>query len=152
MYIGNVISDSLLTTTNSSLVLYADDTTLYRPKPLSQSSDLSDFQADINTNHNWFSSNQLTANAAKTKSMIISTKKGPFPDMILHHNNQSIERVSSAKFLGIWITQNLSWNLQVDHICKTARRTIGFIHRAFYSAQVSTHHSLYLALVRPILE
>ena len=137
-------------TTNSSLVLYADDTTLY--KPLSQSSDLSDFQADINTIHNWFSSNQLTANAAKTKSMVISTKKDPFPDMILHLNNQPIERVPSAKFLGIWITQNLSWNLQVDHICKKARRTIGFIHRAFHSAPVSTRRILYLALVRPILE
>ena len=137
-------------TTNSSLVLYADDTTLY--KPLSQPSDLSDFQADINTIHNWFSSNQLTANATKTKSMVISTKKDPFPDMILHLNNQPIERVSSAKFLGIWITQNLSWNLQVDHICKKARRTIGFIHRAFHSAPVSTRRILHLALVRPILE
>ena len=122
-------------TTNSSLVLYTDDTTLY--KPLSQPSDLSNFQADINAIHNWFSSNQLTANAAKTKSMVISTKKDPFPDMILHLNNQPIERVSSTKFLGIWITQNLSWNLQVDHICKKARRPIGFIHRAFHSAQWS---------------
>ena len=86
-------------TTNSLLVLYADDTTLY--KPLSEPSDLSDFQVDINTIHNGFSSNQLTANAAKTKSMVISTKKDPFPDMILHLNNQPIERVSSAKFLGI---------------------------------------------------
>ena len=72
--------------------------------------------------------------------------------MILHLNNQPIERVPSAKFLGIWITQNLSWNLQVDHICKKARRTIGFIHRAFHSAPVSTRRILYLALVRPILE
>ena len=45
-------------TTNSSLVLYADDTTLY--KPLSQPSDLSDFQADINTIHNWFSSTNIS--------------------------------------------------------------------------------------------
>ena len=137
-------------TTNSSLVLYADDTTLY--KPLSKPSDLSDFQVDINTIHNWLSSNQPTANAAKTKSMVISTKQDPFPDMILYPNNQPIEWVSSAKFLGIWITQNLSWNLQVDHICKKARRTIGFIHRAFHSAPVSTRCILYLALVRPILE
>ena len=100
-------------TTNSSLVLYADDTTLY--KPLSQPSYLSNFQADINTIHNCFSSNQLTANASKTKSMVISTKKDPLPDMILHLNNQPIERVSSATFLGIWITQNLSWNGKVDH-------------------------------------
>ena len=135
---------------NSLLVLFADDTTLY--KPLSQSSDLSDFQADINVIHDWFNSNQLTANAAKTKSMVITTKKNPFPDMTLYLNNQPIERVSSAKFLGIWISDNLSWNLQVDHICKRARRTIGFIHRAFHSAPISTRRILYLALVRPILE
>ena len=84
--------------------------------------------------------------------MVISTKKDPFPDVILHLNNQPIERVSSAKFLGIWITQNLSWNLQVDHICKKARKTIGFIHRAFNSTLFSTRRILYLALVRPILE
>ena len=45
-----------------SLVLYAYDT-LY--KPISQSADLSDL-SDINTIHNWFSSNHLTANAAET--------------------------------------------------------------------------------------
>ena len=96
-------------TTNSSLVLYVDDTTLYTR------------QGDINTIHNFFSSNQLAANAAKTKSMVISTKKDPFPDMILHLKNQPIERVSSVNFLGM--------------------------DRTFHSDPISTRCILYLAQI-----
>ena len=137
-------------TSNSSLVLYADDTTLY--KPLSQPSNLSDFQADINTIHNWFSSYQLTAKAAKTKSMVISTKKNPFPDMILHLNNQPIERFSSAKFLGNMdhsepFLESPGWSYLQE-----SSQNDWFIHQAFHSAPVSTGPILYLALVRPMLE
>ena len=135
---------------NSSLVLYADDTTLF--KPIVTPSDLIDFQSDINSIHDWFCQNHLTANASKTKLMIISTKRDPFPDVALTLNNQPIERVSSAKFLGIILSDKLSWDLYVDHICKKARKTIGFIHRSFHSAPINTRRMLYLALVRPILE
>lgn len=137
-------------TSDSSLVLYADDTTLY--KPLTHFDDLSDFQTDINTILSWFLNNHLSANASKTKTMIISTKKNSHPQMQLFLNNLPIERVSSTKFLGIWIDENLSWSLHIDHICKKARRTIGFIHRSFASAPFCTRRILYLALVRPILE
>ena len=131
-----------------SFVLYADDTTLN--KPISQSIDLSDFQSDINIIHNWFSSNHLTANASQTKFMVILTKKDPFPDASMDLNNQPIEQVSSAKFLGIWVSSNLSWYLQVDHFCEKAYRITGYIHRAFYCASIITRRILYLALVRPI--
>ena len=118
----------------------------------SHSSDLADFQADINTIHSWFVSNHISANASKTKAMVISTKKNPYSDMQLYLDNQVIERVSSAKFLGILISDSLSWSLYMDHICKKARRIIGFIHRAFSSAPICTRRILYLAIVRPILE
>ena len=36
--------------------------------------------------------------------MVISIKKDPFPDASMHLNNQPIEQVSSAKFLGIWVS------------------------------------------------
>ena len=84
--------------------------------------------------------------------MIISTKREPFPDVALTLNNPPIERVSSAKFLGIILSDKLSWNLYVDHICKKARKTTGFINRSFHSAPINTRRTLYLALVRPILE
>ena len=54
--------------------------------------------------HSWFRSYL----SDRSQLGVISTKKDPFPDMILQINNQPIERVSSAKFLGILITQNIS--------------------------------------------
>jgi len=84
--------------------------------------------------------------------MIISTKKDPFLDVTFTLNNQPIERVSSAKFLGILLTDKLSWNLHIDLICKKARKILGFIHRSFNSAPINTRRILYLGLVRPILE
>ena len=135
---------------NSSLVLYADDTTLY--KPLIDDNDIASFQDDIDIIHRWFTSNHLTANASKTKLMVVSTKLNPLPNLQLSINNQMIERVSFVKFLGIHISSNLSWNIHVDYICKKARKTIGFIHRAFNNSSPSTRRILYLTLVRPLIE
>ena len=69
---------------NSSLVLYANDTTLF--KPIVAPSDLVDFQSDINSIHGWFCLNHLTASASKTKLMVIFTKRDPFPDVALLNN------------------------------------------------------------------
>jgi hypothetical protein len=135
---------------NSSIVLYADDTTLY--KPISAPTDLNELQSDINVIDAWFSNNHLTANASKTKVMVISTKHNPLPDLNLTLNGKRIERVTSAKFLGIWLTAKLSWNVHVDILCKKARKIIGFIHRSFQSAPSNIRRTLYLALVRPSLE
>ena len=84
--------------------------------------------------------------------VVICSKKNPYSDMQLYLDKQVIERVSSAKFLGILISDSLSWSLYIDHICKKARRIIGFIHRAFSSAPICTRRILYLAIVSPILE
>ena len=135
---------------NSSIILYADDTTLF--KPISSPTDLVEFQSDINIIDAWFSNNHLTANASKTKVMVISTKHDPFSDLTLTLNGLPIDRVHSAKFLGVWLTDKLSWNLHVDTICKKSRKIIGFIHRSFQSAPSNIRRILYLALVRPILE
>ena len=93
----------------------------------------------------------LSASASKTKAMVISTKKNSYSDMQLYLDNQVIERVSSAKLLGILISDSLSWSLYIDHICKKARRIIGFIRRAFSSAPICTRRILYLVIVRPIM-
>ena len=107
---------------------------------------------DIDAIQNWFTGNHLTANASKTKLMVISTKKDVLPNLKLSMNNQVIERVSSVKFLGIHISNNLSWNKHIDDTCKKARKNIGYIHRCFNSASPAIRRTLYLALVRPILE
>ena len=90
--------------------------------------------------------NHLTANASKTKLM--SPKRDPFPDVALTLNNQLIECVSSCKISWRYSYWQLSWHLYIDHICKKAHK----IHRSFHSAPINTRRTLYLTLVRPILE
>ena len=50
---------SLISPKTVPWVLYADDTTLY--KPITCETDLSDFQKDIDAIHNWFCANHLIA-------------------------------------------------------------------------------------------
>ena len=136
--------------TGSKLVLYADDTTLY--KTINSNQDLLNFQNDINKIFDWFSVNFLQANAKKTKFMIASTKQNLHPNLQLHMSNQLIDRVTSITFLGIHISSKLSWNIHIDTICKKARKIIGLIHRNFHLASQNLRRAFYISLVRPILE
>ena len=79
--------------------------------------------------------------------------KGPAPHSPLSVNNNSLERVTSYKYLGVWLTSTLNWSIQVSEVCSRARRQIGFIYRKFYGhANSSTLLQLYLTYVRPLLE
>ena len=83
--------------------------------------------------------------------MIVSRKREPtLPSSSITINDSPIARVDD---LGVWITSTLNWSLQVDHVCKKARRQIGFLYRRFYRhANRETFLQLYLSYVRPHLE
>ena len=61
--------------------------------------------------------------------------------------------VNAYKYLGVWITSSLSWNKDVEEICKKANQQIGLLYSRFYQHCSSrTLMRLYTALVRPHLE
>ena len=86
--------------------------------------------------------------------MIISRKKQSIlPDSPLSVNSHSLERVTSYKYLGVWLTSTLNWSIQVSEVCSRARRQIGFIYRKFYGhVNSSTLLQLYLTYICPLLE
>ena len=81
-----------------SLVLFAEGTTLY--KPIYQSIDLSDFQSDINIIHNWFSSNHLTANAAKPNSWSFQPRRIHSLMLPCSSTIKQLSRFHQLNFLG----------------------------------------------------
>ena len=111
----------------------------------------------------WFSSNHFNANAAKPNSWSLWEQKEPILPWCFYASQQSTNWADwLTEFLGIWVTSNLS-NLQVDYICKKARRTCdnwvyfplfpGFIYRAFTITPTITRRIvIYLPLVHSILE
>ena len=57
-----------------------------------------------------------------------------------------------ATYLGLELTQNLSWNSHVDKITSTANRTLGFIRRNLKYAPLPAKELAYKSFVRPQLE
>ena len=71
-------------------------------------------------------------------------------DYSLH--NQVLENFSSAKYLGIIITDDLDWGQHINNVTSKATRTLGFLHRNLTLAPKETKVAAYQALVRPQLE
>ena len=137
---------------NGSLLLYADDIVLYRP--IYCQKDYNSLQNDVDSLCDWTSSPFLNLNAAKCKCMVISRKKQPIVPLtpILICGNV-VERVNSFKYLGVWVTKDLTWSRHVTEIRTKARRVVGLIYRQYYQYSTpETLNQLYVSFVRLHLE
>ena len=136
---------------DGTLILFADDIVVYRP--IRNSSDFMQLQNDVDTISNWINSNFLTPNVQKCKQMMITRKKHPTTAVNMLVNGKALGLVDAYKYLGVWITSDLSWAKQIEENCKKANQKIGMIYRRFYEhCSTSTLKCLYVALVRPHLE
>ena len=69
----------------------------------------------------WLTANNLTLNKSKTEFVLIGSRLGlntfnRFPSFTIDSN--SIKQSEVTKFLGVYIDQNLTWNVQIEHISK----------------------------------
>ena len=134
------------------LMMFADDILLF--KPISAPYDATLFQADVNLVNDWVCNNHLTINANKTKFMLISCRRNlpkNFPPLYI--NNIQIESFSHFKYLGVRISEDLTWSKHVESICCKARRILGYMFRTFSPhCNQDSIIALYKCQVLPILE
>ena len=134
------------------LMMFADDILLF--KPISMPYDAALFQADVNLVNDWVCNNHLTINANKTKFMLISRRRNlskNFPPLYI--NNIRIESVSHFKYLGVWISEDLTWSKHVESICCKVCRILGYMFRTFSPhCNQDSIIALYKCQVLPILE
>ncbi|TWW65219.1 hypothetical protein D4764_21G0001190 [Takifugu flavidus] len=76
----------------------------------------------------WCANNNLVLNTSKTKELIVDFRKarGGTQDPI-HINGMAVERVSSFKFLGTHISEDLSWTTNTSSIIKKAHQRLFFL-------------------------
>ena len=64
----------------------------------------------------------------------------------------TLEPEECTKYLGVHISQNLSWNTHIDKITKKGNSTLGFLRRNLRVSNEDSKTRAYMALVRPTLE
>lgn len=75
----------------------------------------------------WCTENNLTLNIKKTKELIIDFRKKQTVHTPLHINGEIVERVSSFKFLGTHISEDLSWTTNITASVKKAQQRMFFL-------------------------
>ena len=67
-------------------------------------------------------------------------------------HNQELEAVDAAKYVGVTISKDLSWNTHINNITSTANKTLGFIKRKDVTKNKDIKTMAYNSLVSPQAE
>ena len=71
----------------------------------------------------------------------------------LQINRNDLQCVTEFRYLGVILTQSLSWSRHISSICSKSQKILGLIFRHFYKhSSPETIIRLHTFLVRPILE
>ena len=145
----NIFMNSISTvplSANCHLALYADDILIY--KPIDNSTDLSTFQNDTQNIINWICGNGLTPNHTKTQLLPITRSRQQSP-LSISINGHTISPCQSVKYLGVTLTQNLTWSQHIGNICKSSKKQLGLIHRQLRHAPSKLRHQIYRTTTLP---
>ena len=78
---------------------------------------------------------------------------GPFPLVPLTLGGSVIERVVTYKLLGVYISDDLSWNVHIEHIVKKANKCLYALRALKKSGLTITQLvQVYCSIVRSVLE
>ena len=122
IYIDDVTNGPF--SSGTRIVLYADDTLLYRT--ISSNLDYSYLQSDASRVQDWVNYNHIFLNPSKCKFMLISHKQNRInnpPTITI--NGQS---VPTFKYLGLLLTSDLSWSKHIEGVCTKAKKILGLLY------------------------
>ena len=117
-------------------ILFADDTTLNTVLSLfpdrngiNTSTLINDELAKITE---WLRANKLSLNTGKTKYMLFRYSQTPLrtiPKLDLKMDGKIIEKVDNFNFLGITISETMSWKAHIEKISVKISKVIGVMCR-----------------------
>ena len=132
--------------TRSKIRLFADDTAIYLAV-----SNLQDAQILYDHLHEWKLQWDMEFNPNKCVVIHVTRARTPLPSEYLLHGH-IIESVGGSKYLGVEISDNLSFNNHIQKICTTASRSLGFIKRNIRTKSPAIREMAYKTLLRPLVE
>ena len=136
----------------SRISLFADDMTLYRT--IYVPADYNILQDDVTAISQWVDDNYLTLHTGKCCLMFVTRRhslSNPPPPLYL--GTSPLNQVNSVKYLGIMLTSDMSWSLQVTRVSTKVRKLTGLLYCRFYRySSPGTLTKLYVTYIRPHFE
>ena len=109
-------------------------------------------QKHIDQISNWTEVNLMKLNETKCKYMIFTRTKEKFTTR-LKVNGENMDRVSAMQLLGIWISEDLSWDTNCREICKKAYSRLSLITKLKYvGVGEEDLLEIYILFIRSITE
>ena len=109
-------------------------------------------QNHVDTISEWTRINKMMHNSAKSNYMIFNMRYGSLCTRLNLESN-IFEKVSATKRLGVWISEDLDWELNTLELCKKAYSRISLLCKLKYVG-LSTQDLLktYISFIRCLLE
>ena len=109
-------------------------------------------QETLNSVAQWTEQNLMKLNEKKCNYMQFSRSSSNF-NTRLSMNNVQLERVSECQILGVWISDNLSWEKNCKELCRRAYSRLTMLTKLRYvGTSVEDLLIIYSLYIRSILE
>lgn len=133
-------------------IIFADDTNIIASHT-NYNELMKKTNSELNKLENWFKINKLALNLTKTNYIKFNPKsKLAFLNSEqLIMGGKNILQVTSTKFLGIIVTQNLSWKENSEQLANKLSKNINIIRHIKQYLEPNALHKLYFCLIHPHL-
>ncbi len=102
--------------------------------------DETNYRSKVSRLAGWCSDNNLSLNVEKTKEIVVDFRRVHSLHAPLTINGTTVERVSSTKFLGVHITEDLSWTNNTAALAKKAQQRLYFLRKLRRGQSPGPHH------------
>ena len=108
-------------------------------------------QSDLKALEEWESKWGMSFNPSKCSVLHISKRKSPL-NFTYTLKNETLATSSSASYLGISISRNLSWTDHISKVVAKDSQSLGFLRRNVKTKAETVKAKAYNTIVRPSLE
>lgn len=134
---------------SSPMRIFADDCIIYRS--INSINDHQALQNDLDLICHWCNTWLMALNVSKCQVISFSRKRDNSHFSYKINHNELLHTIS-YKYLGVHLTENLSWSSHVTAICAKASKTLGYLRRNLSNSPSSIRKLAYQTFVRPQLE
>ncbi len=118
--------DCTATHSSNVIVKFADDT---MGICLITDNDETAYREEVNTLTKWCQENHLSLNIDKIKELVVDYRRQSRAHTPITIDKTPVERVNSFKFLGVHITEDLTWSAHTDAVLKKAHQRLFLLRR-----------------------